>query len=116
MDAVRVGSAVLALICSSCTLSPAERMSIDKEVKLSPGHFVMPYQIRHASNGDFIIFGSTDEWDTRPWATRVTPNGGVRWDLVVGGSNGPPVDRSVRGQRFYEAIELENNTTLLCGI
>jgi hypothetical protein len=109
------GFAIAAML-DSCTLQPAERMSIDRQVKLSPGHFMMPYQIRHLSNGDVVVFGSTDEFDTRPWATRLTAKGEVRWDLVVGGPNGPPIDRSVRGQRFYEAIDFDDLSTLLCGI
>jgi hypothetical protein len=109
------GFAIAAML-DSCTLQPAERMSIDRQVKLSPGHFMMPYQIRHLSNGDVVVFGSTDEFDTRPWATRLTAKGEVRWDLVVGGPNGPPIDRSVRGQRFFEAIDFDDQSTLLCGI
>jgi hypothetical protein len=110
------GFAIAVMLDSSCALQPAERMNVDRQVKLSPGHFMMPYQIRHASNGDVIVFGSTDEFDTRPWATRLGANGEVRWDLVVGGPNGPPIDRSVRGQRFFEAIDFDDQSTLLCGI
>jgi hypothetical protein len=110
------GFAIAVMLNSSCALKPAERMNIDKQVKLSPGHFMMPYQIRHLSNGDVLVFGSTDEFDTRPWATRLAGNGEVRWDLVVGGPNGPPIDRSVRGQRFFEAIDFPDQSTLLCGI
>jgi hypothetical protein len=106
----------IAVMLDSCALQPAERMNVDRQVKLSPGHFMMPYQIRHAFNGDVIVFGSTDEFDTRPWATRLAANGEVRWDLVVGGPNGPPIDRSVRGQRFFEAIDFPDQSTLLCGI
>ena len=110
------GFAVAAAVDSSCALQPAERMSIDRQVKLSPGHLMMPYKIRHASNGDVIVFGSTDQFDTRPWATRLSANGDVRWDLVIGGPNGPPIDRSARGQRFFEAIDFSDQSTLLCGI
>ena len=110
------GFAIAVMLDSSCALQPAERMNVDRHVKLSPGHFMVPYQIRHASNGDVIVFGSTDEFDTRPWATRLAANGEVRWDLVVGGPNGPPIDRSVRSQRFFEAIDFADQSTLLCGI
>jgi hypothetical protein len=106
----------LAVMLDSCALPTAERMTVDRQVKLSPGHFMMPYQIRQASNGDVIVFGSTDEFDTRPWATRISATGVVRWDLVVGGPNGPPIDRSVRGQRFFEALDFPDQSTLLCGI
>jgi hypothetical protein len=106
----------ISMMLDSCALPVAERMNVDRQIKLSPGHFMMPYQIRHASNGDVIVFGSTDEFDTRPWATRLSAKGEVLWDLVVGGPNGPPIDRSVRGQRFYEAIDFDDRSTLLCGI
>lgn len=104
------GFAIAVLLDSSCAMQPAERMNVDGHVKLSPGHFMMPYQIRHASNGDVIVFGSTDEFDTRPWATRLAANGEIRWDLVVGGPNGPPIDRSVRSQRFFEAIDFADQS------
>ena len=100
----------------SCTLQPAERMYVDRQVKLSPGHSMLPNQIRHAANGDVIVFGSAVQFDTKPWATRLAANGEVRWDLVVGGPNRPPIDRSVRDQRFFEAIDFPDQSTLLCGI
>ena len=39
----------------------AEQMSIDRQIKLSPGHAVQPNHITRASNGDLIIFGSNSE-------------------------------------------------------
>lgn len=106
----------IALMLDSCALPVAERMSIDRQVKLSPGHSMLPNQIRHAANGDVIVFGSAVQFDTKPWATRLAANGEVRWDLVVGGPNRPPIDRSVRDQRFFEAIDFPDQSTLLCGI
>jgi hypothetical protein len=98
-----------------CMSDPSERMSIDKQVTLSPTHQVMPYQISRASNGDLIVSGSTSSWDGRPWATRVSQNGEVRWEFVEGGPGGWE-DKTSEGQRFYRAVELPDQSTVLCGI
>jgi len=98
-----------------CMSAPTEHMSIEKQVKLSPGHQTMPYRMTRASNGDLVIFGSIGQVDYRPWATRLTPNGEVRWEFLEGGPDGWN-DQSAKGQRFDSAIELPDQTMLFCGI
>jgi hypothetical protein len=93
----------------------SERLQIEKQVKLSPGHQVMPYRITRASNGDLVVFGSIGQVDYRPWATRLTPGGEVRWEFLEGGPDGWN-DQSAKGQRFHSAIELPDQTMLFCGI
>ncbi len=75
----------------------------------------MPYKIMLASNGDLIVLGSNDQMDFRAWATRVAPSGEIRWDFLEGGPDGWN-DRSVHGQRFFGAIDMPDETTVLCGI
>jgi hypothetical protein len=93
----------------------AEHLSIDKQIILSPGHLAMPHIITRASDGDLIVLGSNDQADSRAWATRVAPTGEVRWEFIQGGPDGWN-DHSAHGQRFYGAIEMPDQTTLLCGI
>jgi hypothetical protein len=93
----------------------AEEMRIEKQVKLSPGHSVEPSHIVRASNGDFIVYGSNSAVNFRPWATRVMATGEVRWEFLQGGGDYWN-DRSERGQRFDTAVELPDQSTLLCGI
>jgi hypothetical protein len=50
----------------------------------------------------------------RAWATRLAPSGDVRWDFVEGGPDGW-TDRSEFGQQFYNAIDLPDGNTVLCG-
>jgi hypothetical protein len=102
-------------LTGGCMSEPTEHLHIDKQIKLSPGHRVMPYSITRASNGDLFVIGSNDEMDYRAWATRLTSNGEVRWEYLEGGSDGWN-DRSIHGQRFYGAIEMPDQTTLLCGV
>jgi hypothetical protein len=93
----------------------AEYLSIDKQIILSPGHLAMPHTITRASDGDLIVLGSNGQADSRAWATRVAPTGEVRWEFIEGGPDGWN-DHSARGQRFYGAIEMPDQTTLLCGV
>jgi hypothetical protein len=89
-------------------------MSINKAVTLAPGHRAAPYLITRASNGDFIVAGSTGIGDFRAWATRVDRDGKLLWEYV----DGPPGgwnDLTGRGQRFYGTVDLPNQETLLCG-
>jgi hypothetical protein len=97
------------------TAEASEALHIERQITLSPGHRVTPYNITRASNGDLIVLGSTDSvMNFRAWATRLAPSGDVRWDFIEGGPDGWN-DHSVSGQRFYNAIELPEGTTLLCG-
>lgn len=50
----------------------------------------------------------------KAWATRLTPSGEMRWEYLEGGPDGWN-DTSTHGQRFYEAIEMPDQSTLLCG-
>src|SRR5262249_48871599 len=98
-----------------CGSSAAPHMSINREVTLAPNHKAAPYLITRASNGDFIVAGSTGIGDFRAWATRVDSDGKKLWEYV----DGPPggwEDLTGRGQRFYGAVDLPNQETLLCGI
>jgi hypothetical protein len=98
-----------------CMSEPSERMSIDKQIRLSPEHRVMPYHIMRVSNGDLIIFGSDNQVDYKAWAARVSLSGEVRWEFLQGGTNGWD-DQTEKGQRYDTAIELPDHSTLLCGI
>jgi hypothetical protein len=92
-----------------------QRMTINREVILSPGHKPLPYLITQALNGDFIVAGSTGIGDFRAWATRVDHDGKPLWEYVDGGP-GAWNDLNGRGQRFHGAVDLPNQETLLCGI
>jgi hypothetical protein len=46
-----------------CGAGPYDPLSVDRQVRLSPGHHVMPYSISRASNGDFIVFGANNEME-----------------------------------------------------
>ena len=109
---------LIELICgialANCGSAVAEQLVIEKQVQLSPGHHVKPYNVMRTANGDIIVFGSNDQTDYRPWAARVTAQGEVRWEFLAGGPNGWE-DRSISGQRFYSALELPDQVTLLCG-
>jgi hypothetical protein len=90
-------------------------MKINREVALAPGHKALPYLITQASNGEFIVAGSTGIGDFRAWATRVDRDGKPLWEYVDGGP-GAWNDLNGRGQRFHGAVDLPNQETLLCGI
>jgi len=98
-----------------CMSATPGQMVIERQVVLSPGHYVGPYRVIRASNGDLIAFGSNSEMGFRPWATRVSARGEIRWEYVAGGPNGWE-DRSVQGQKYVDVLELPDQTTLLCGI
>jgi hypothetical protein len=109
---VRISLLILGLLGSRTLF--AEQMTIDKQIRVSPEHRVMPYHITRVSDGDLIIFGSNNQVDYEAWATRVSPSGEVRWEYLQGGSNGWD-DQSEKGQRYDSVIELPDHTTLLCG-
>jgi len=113
---IKIGISLLVLILGMLVTRPlvAEQMSIDKQTKLSPEHRVMPYHIARLSDGDLLIFGSNDQLDYRPWATRVSSTGQVRWEFLQGGSDGWN-DKSQKGQRYDSLIEFRDGSILLCG-
>jgi hypothetical protein len=102
------------VLTGGCMSEAAEQLHIDRQIELSPGHQAEPYSIVHASNGDLIILGSNFEADSRAWATRLAPSGEVRWEYIQGGPDGWNDHRPL-GQRFYGAIEMPDQATLLCG-
>jgi hypothetical protein len=92
---------------------PAEHVSIEQEIELSPGHHVAAYHITPATNGDYIVTGANTLGNNAAWAIRVGSFGAVRWEFL----DGPPnswTDYSGTGQ-FDSAVELSNGNTLLCG-
>jgi hypothetical protein len=101
-------------LTGGCMSEPSEHLHVDKQVRISPAHRVMPYSITRASNGDLFVIGSNDQMNYRAWATRVAPSGEVRWEYLEGGPDGWN-DRSIHGQKFYGTIEMPDQTTLLCG-
>jgi hypothetical protein len=105
----------LACLVLSYSSFAARRMMISREVTLAPGHHALPYLITRTSNGDFVVAGSTGIGDFRAWATRVDRDGKRLWEYVDGGP-GAWEDLNGRGQRFYGAVDLPNQETLLCGI
>jgi len=114
--ALKIAVAVfLSLASAMCMSDMNERLNIDRQVRLSPGHHVMPYSISRTSNGDFIVFGANNEMEYRPWATRIAPSGEIRWEFLEGDNNGWE-DTRQPGQSFSSAINLPDNVTLLCGI
>jgi hypothetical protein len=72
---IKIGISLLVLGMLVTRPLVAEQMSIDKQTKLSPEHRVMPYHVARLSDGDLLIFGSNDQLNYRPWATRVSPTG-----------------------------------------
>ncbi len=110
----KIGTMLLVVLALVSRPLFAEQMIIDKQIRLSPEHRVMPYQINRASNNDLIVSGSNDQVDYRAWATRISPTGEVRWEFLEGSPEGW-TDQSARGQRFYGAFELADQTTVLCG-
>jgi hypothetical protein len=102
------------IVLVGCGSAAAEQLVIEKQVPLSPGHHVMPYNVTRMSNGDLVVFGSNDQTDYRPWAARVTAEGVVRWEFLQGAPNGWE-DRAISGARFYSALEMADQSTLLCG-
>ncbi len=112
---IKVGAPLLVVVMLVSRPLFAEQMSIDRQIRLSPEHRVMPYHITRASDGDLIIFGSNNQVDFKAWATRVRPSGEVRWEYLQSGGNGWD-DQSEKGQRYDTAIELPDHTTLLCGV
>jgi hypothetical protein len=104
-------------LTGGCARAPDEQMVIERQVRLSPGHFgVTPYGVTRTDDGDFVVFGAIGGGqDYRPWATRVSSSGEIRWDFVQGAPDGWS-DRSVSSQRFFGAVELRDHTTVLCGL
>jgi hypothetical protein len=103
-------------LTAGCARAPDEQMVIERQVRLSPKLFGMtPYGVTRTDDGDFVVLGATGGGqDYRPWATRVSSSGEIRWDFVQGPPDGWH-DHSVSSQRFYGAVELPDHTTLLCG-
>jgi hypothetical protein len=99
------------LSCSSF----AAQLVINREVTLSPQHNPEPALITRASNGDFIIAGSSDNLRGYAWATRIDANGQLIWEYVDG-HRGDSNDYGRVGASFSGAIDLPNQETLLCGV
>jgi hypothetical protein len=112
---IRIGTGLLLVLALISRPLFAEQMIVDKQIRLSPGHPVEPYRIIRTSNGDLIVFGAASSLNLAPWAIRLSPTGEVRWEFLEGGWNAPR-DRRASGSRFYDAVELADKTTLLCGI
>ncbi len=109
----RTGCALLVVLSNT---SIAETMSLDKKMQLSAVHHgLAPHVVIRASNGDLIVAGSNNELGYRPWATRISPNGDVRWEFVEGESD-KSADRSIPQQQFSAVIELPDQTTVFCGM
>lgn len=102
------------LAIGGCTPTPDERVTIDRQVTLSSGHYVAGYSITRASAGDFIVVGGNTLENNTAWAARLDSSGKTKWEYL----DGPPsswTDYSTSGNQFFGAVELANNTTLLCG-
>jgi hypothetical protein len=107
-------SCALLLVLSNTSI--AETMSLDKQILLSAVHHgLAPHVVIRASNGDLVVAGSNNELGYRPWATRISPNGDVRWEFVEGESD-KSADRSIPQQHFSAVIELPDQTTVFCGM
>jgi hypothetical protein len=115
--AIVVISVVIGVVLRGvCMSEPIEQMHLDKQMTLSTVHHgVNPRVVRLASNGDIIVAGSNEELGSRPWATRVSANGAVRWEFVEGETDRGD-DRKIAGQGFNGVIELADHTTVLCGL
>jgi hypothetical protein len=97
-------------LAGGCARAPHEEMVIERQVKLSPEHYPKPSGIIKVSDGDFVVFGVTGRGvatDYRPWATRVSPSGEMRWEYLQ--------ERTSFDRGFYGAIELKDQTILMCG-
>ncbi len=110
---------LLAALLFGCAANASEKIEIDRSIVLrsgSPLNQFPPgaYQILRADDGDYIVSGAVNLSDTEAWATRLDSTGHSRWQFI----DGPP-DRWKDGapnlNRFYGAIVLPDNSTLLCG-
>jgi hypothetical protein len=110
---------LLAALMFGPVASAGEKVQIDRSLILragSPSNQFPPgaYQILRADDGDYIVSGAVNLSNTEAWATRLDSNGHSRWQFVDG-----PADAWKNGgsnlNRFYGAIVLPDNSTLLCG-
>jgi hypothetical protein len=112
-------SKVSRTLLATCALltcnSFAAHLVINREVTLSSRHNPGPTLITRASNGDFIIAGSSDNGRGYAWATRVDSNGQLIWEHLAG-RRGDSNDYGRLGASIYGAIDLPNQETLLCGV
>jgi hypothetical protein len=110
---------LLASLMFASAVNAREEVQIDRSLILragSPSNQFPPgaYQILRADDGDYIVSGAVNLSDTEAWATRLDSKGHSRWQFIDG-----PADAWKKGgsnlNRFYGAIVLPDNSTLLCG-
>ena len=99
----------------ACTPTPAEQVTINRQATLSPGHYVAGYSITRTPGGEFIVVGGTTLMNHTAWAARLDSSGKTKWEYLDGPSSSW-TDYSTSDNQFFGAVELANNTTLLCGV
>jgi hypothetical protein len=98
-----------------CMAKHDAQFRIVKQVDLSPGHQVMPYNVTRFSNGDIVVFGAHSQLNYHPWAARLNASGQILWEYINGGQ-AAWTDETTRRQNFVGALELPDGKTLLCGV
>jgi hypothetical protein len=107
------------LLLFASVANSRERLTIDRNMVLrsgSPLNQLPPgaYQIVRADDGDYIVSGAVNLNDTEAWATRMDSTGRSRWQFIDGPSDGWK-SGAQNLNRFYGALVLPDNSTLLCG-
>jgi hypothetical protein len=114
------------LTLSAC--SPPETMRVVRQIDevspnpnaLSPQHKVHVNAIARVSNGDFIVTGGNTSLKIQPWAARFSSDGHLRWEFLDGSPEGwnytsPTMNQFSYNNEFFDAVELADGATLLCG-
>lgn len=73
-------------------------------------HSVDARSLTAMSDGSFIVVGGETLQNLRAWAARVESSGHVRWEFLDKAGSDP------RDNRFFDAVELSEGATMLCGV
>lgn len=89
--------------------SAGEHIQITREILIESGNAAMPNVMMLAADGDLILAGSLGP---SAWATRVGPNGEVRWRHVVQIDHSPG---RLLDSVYSHAAMLPDGSTIMCG-
>lgn len=107
---------LLMFLTQACATGGAQGITIVRETVLSPGHAVDARSMMRTANGDVVVVGSTsDVGDPWPWASRIGADGKLKWEYLPAGPHDPFTYHDMIGQIFFNAVELEDGSILLCG-
>jgi hypothetical protein len=104
-------------LCATLLLSAAGGCSVKQKVRTlwaieagSKVHSVDARTITAMSDGSFVVVGGETLQNLRAWAARVESSGQVRWEFLDKAGSDP------RDNRFFDAVELPEGLTMLCGV